>query len=280
MTAGGSAISSGAEVNKNVTVTLANGSDTGSVQSGHYTTKFTVVRDGTTVSNNITGSETYSAEGNYTVTVTTYDQSGRHSTRSYTFMIDKTKPVCGSNNGKTTWINSSRTVTVNCSDPNGVAKSGCTASSFSNTWSSSTTTSSITIRDQAGNTTSCGVNVYVDVDKPVCGTRTGASTTWTGSNRTISVACSDPNGNGRSGCTKSSFSNTWSSTTTTSSITIKDVAKAAGVGIGTASYALNGTGGTKVSAAIREKVIAKAMEMNYKINPFYNCYYDNDYFGC
>ena len=221
MNAGGSNISTGAKVNKDVTITLHNGSDTNSsvANSGHYTTKYTVVRDGTTVDNNITASKTYSAEGNYTVTVTTFDQSSRSSTRSYTFMIDKTRPVCGSNTGLKTWVNTSRTVSVNCSDPNGVANSGCTSSSFSDTWASSIKNGTITIRDSAGNTNSCTVPVYVDIDKPTCGSISGSSKTWTNQKRTISVGCNDTGG---SACKQTSFSKSWTSTTQTDTITISD----------------------------------------------------------
>ena len=220
MTAGGSTIASGAEVNKDVTVTLKNGSDTGSVQSGHYTTKYTVKREGSVVDNNITSSKTYSAEGDYEVIVTTTDQSGRTKTRSYTFMIDKTVPVCGSDDGSTTWINTSRKVTVGCTDPNGVATSGCSASTFNRTWSTSTKQSMITISEQAGNTKACGVNVYVDVDKPTCGSNDG-TTSWTINDRKVTVNCNDTGG---SECSKSSFNDTWTTTTKTSSITISDVA--------------------------------------------------------
>ena len=218
MQAGDNDIETGAKVNKDVTVTLHNGSDKGNIQSGHYTTKYTVVRDGTTVDSNISESKTYSVEGNYTITVITFDQSGRSATSSHTFMIDKTKPVCGNNNGLTTWINTSRTVTINCSDQNGVAQSGCTATSFRKTWKTSTKTSTITISDNAGNSVECPVNVYVDVDKPTCGSNTG-STKWVNQKRTIEVNCNDTGG---SRCKQTSFSDSWSSTTQTSSIKISD----------------------------------------------------------
>ena len=51
-------------------------------------------------------------------------------------------------------------------------------------------------------------------------------------------------------------------------ITIKDVARLAGVGIGTASYSLNGKGASRVSEATRQKVIAVAEKLHYKPNTF------------
>ena len=51
-------------------------------------------------------------------------------------------------------------------------------------------------------------------------------------------------------------------------ITIKDVARLAGVGIGTASYALNGTKTNKVSDATRQRVLDVAEKLHYKTNTF------------
>lgn len=133
-------------------------------------------------------------------------------------MIDKTAPVCGSNTGVKTWTASDRVVRVNCSD----ATSGCTNNSFSKTYNTANKvviTDNITIKDKASNTKSCSVDVYVDKEKPKCGAITGASTSWTAGNRTITVACSDGNG---SGCKKSSYTQTFSSTTKTANITIED----------------------------------------------------------
>ena len=134
----------------------------------------------------------------------------------YNYYVDVTKPDCGSSSGEnTTYTRNSVTVSVGCSDAN----SGCTQNSFSNTWSSTRVTGNITIRDNAGNTRSCGpYNVYIDKTAPTCGATSGESTSWTSSDRTISVACSDAN----VGCSQTSFSRTWSSTTTTSSIQISD----------------------------------------------------------
>ena len=80
---------------------------------------------------------------------------------SSSYKIDTVKPSCGTISGaSTTWTAGNRTITVGCSD----STSGC--SSTSKTFTSTTTTSSITLYDNAGNSTSCSVNVYVDKDKP------------------------------------------------------------------------------------------------------------------
>ncbi len=80
---------------------------------------------------------------------------------SSSYKIDTVKPSCGTISGaSTTWTAANRTITVGCSD----STSGC--SSTSKTFTSTTTTSSITLYDNAGNSTSCSVNVYVDKDKP------------------------------------------------------------------------------------------------------------------
>ena len=133
--------------------------------------------------------------------------------------VDKSDPICGTASGSsTTWTNSNRKITVPCTDPGG---SGCEKTSYSNTYSSNTTTSTITIKDKVGHTTNCSVDVYVDKTAPTCGTPTGTSTTWTNSNRKISVPCTDTGG---SACEKSKYEQTFSTSTKTSTITIKDKA--------------------------------------------------------
>lgn len=145
-------------------------------------------------------------------TIQIRDNVGNARNCSVNAYVDKTPPTCGSNNGSTSWTNSSRTISVNCSD----SQSGCSKSSFSQYFSSNTKTSSITIRDNVGHTTTCPVNVYIDKTSPTCGYNNG-STSWTNSNRTVTVNCNDSGG---SGC--SSVSKTFSSTTKTSNITLRD----------------------------------------------------------
>lgn len=137
-----------------------------------------------------------------------------------TVMIDTTKPVCGTKNHSTTWTNSNRTVSVKCSD----ATSGCKQASYSATYNDSNTknkvvkTANITIKDKAGNSNSCSMNVYVDKQKPTC-TVSGGSTSWTGGNRTVTINCNDGSG---SGCKVSSFKDTVTTTTKTKTYTVED----------------------------------------------------------
>ena len=146
-----------------------------------------------------------------TITVT----SGAGKTKACTVNVyrDASAPTCGTASGaSTSWITSgTRTITQACSD----SVSGC--SSVEKSWSTDAKTGTITVTNGAGLTTNCTVNVYRDASKPVCGTVTGGSTSWiTSGSRTISVACSDS----VSGCTSTSYSNTWSTDAKTGSITI------------------------------------------------------------
>ena len=50
------------------------------------------------------------------------------------------------------------------------------------------------------------------------------------------------------------------------SCTLKDVAKAAGVGVSTASYVLSGSGLNKVADSTRERILRTAAEMGYRVN--------------
>ena len=137
------------------------------------------------------------------------------------FYVDNTPPVCGTSNSKTNWTKGGYTVTIKCSDDEGTTdQSGCTQDEYTKVFTSSQTVqdSTITIEDKAGNKRDCPIQVYIDNRKPTCGAASGDSTSWTRSDRTVSVGCSDA----QSGCTSSSFSKTWSSTTTTSSIQIRD----------------------------------------------------------
>ena len=148
------------------------------------------------------------------------DNAGNRTTctKEVNVYVDKTAPTCGTvTNASTTWTKDSRTIKQACTETTG---SGCAKSSYDTEYSSGTTTTgSVTISDNVGNTRSCSYNVYVDKTAPTCGTATNASTTWTKSSRTIKQACNDTG----SGCTKSSYDTTYSSgTTTTSSVTISD----------------------------------------------------------
>ena len=150
-----------------------------------------------------------------TYTFTIKDRAGNTNTCKANVYLDVDKPTCGTNDGKTSWVNKDYTANVNCKDTGG---SGCSQSKFSKKLTTDGRTDSITIRDVAGNTTSCTVNKYLDKTNPTCGAITGQSTTWTKNNRDISVKCSD----NLSGCTKGSFPKTFDYSAKTDTITIKD----------------------------------------------------------
>ena len=135
------------------------------------------------------------------------------------YRIDNTNPTCGTVTGsKTYWTNQNFTISQACND----SHSGCVKNIYDQYFSSTTKTFTFTISDNAGNTTTCGVNVYLDKDYPTCGTVTGASTSWTASNRNITVQCNDKSTG--SGCTQPSFQKTFSSTTKVGKISISDIA--------------------------------------------------------
>jgi type IV pilus assembly protein PilA len=82
-----------------------------------------------------------------------------------TYTLDGDEPTCGEITGASTrWTKERRTISVKCSDPT----SGCTNSSFSKSFNTTTKEGSITIVDRSGRTKVCNVNVYVDKTKPTC----------------------------------------------------------------------------------------------------------------
>ena len=133
-----------------------------------------------------------------------------------TYKIDNTKPSCGVADGaKTTWTNTDFTITQHCSD----GESGCVKESYSKKFTTSTTTHTFTIKDNAGNTNECKVNVYLDKEKPTCGKVTGESTEWTNQDRTISVKCKEEE---YSKCKQDTFEVTFSTEGKTDNIEIED----------------------------------------------------------
>ncbi len=112
---------------------------------------------------------------------------------------DTQQPRCDGVSGEGTsssWAKS-RTITVGCKEtlyPDHA--SGCTQDTFSRTFNSTTTTSTITIRDNVNNTKACSVNVYVDTTKPRCSATTSGYST---SGVTCTVSCDDDH----SGCVSS-----------------------------------------------------------------------------
>ena len=73
-------------------------------------------------------------------------------------LTEKTPPVCGEITGdSTTWTGEDRTISIGCIDVG-----GCVEEIYSKTFNTTTEVGTITITDNAGNTTECPVNVYVD----------------------------------------------------------------------------------------------------------------------
>ena len=128
--------------------------------------------------------------------------------------IDKTPPVCGTDDGSKVWTNKNRKITVQCSD----ATSGCTTEKgYSKTFSKTTQKGKIEIEDKAGNTKECEVDVYVDKTPPKC-VVTKENNSWTNKDVEVEVQCTD----GESGCKKSTYSEVITSTTKTKKITVSD----------------------------------------------------------
>lgn len=142
--------------------TEASGGQTDELSDIYY--QYTTTGATTNATNESASSRNIEAQGTSTIQYRTCDKAGNCSayTSPLTAKVDYTAPTCGSNNGSTTWTKNNRTITVNCSDSN----SGCTQSTFSQTYKTDTKTSSIAIKDNAGNTKSCSVNVYVDKTPP------------------------------------------------------------------------------------------------------------------
>ncbi len=103
-----------------------------------------------------------------TSTIQLKDNLGNTTNCPVNVYLDNIKPTCGgrSNEG-TAWSGGSRTVYVGCNDTGG---SGCKQSTFSGTYSGAIEVgqSNITISDNANNTNTCSVNVYIDNVKPAC----------------------------------------------------------------------------------------------------------------
>ena len=134
------------------------------------------------------GSTTFSTSTK-TSTIASYtikDNAGNTVTcpsRTANVYVDKNSPTCTNSGDSTSWTNGSRTINYGCSDTGG---SGCNSSysGGSTTFSSSTKTSTIssyTIKDNAGNTVTCSsrtANVYVDKNSPTC-SFSYSTTSWT-----------------------------------------------------------------------------------------------------
>ncbi len=198
-------VASGTWTNKDVTLyggVTPDGVD--SVFSG-YTYRWT--RDGTYVGS--TKNITATSSGTYTLTVTT--GAGNSASASYTVKIDKTAPTCEYSGGSSSWTNRYVTIKIGCKDN----ESGCASGEKSETIKTLTRTKAMTttIKDKAGNSTTCTktFDVYYDGTDPVCSVNITSSGT---SGVSGNVSATDT-GSGISGSSSRSFTNIKSSTTYT-----------------------------------------------------------------
>lgn len=112
-------------------------------------------------------------------------------TKSY---IDNTGPKCIFSGNKFVkddpshfpWTNGNRTVTIGCIDTG----SGCEKDIYTQTFKEDSDSGIITIKDRAGNTTNCKVQVYVDKTKPSC-TSSGGVSKWSTKSITLLGTCKD-----------------------------------------------------------------------------------------
>lgn len=130
--------------------------------------------------------------------------------------MDRDNPTCDiRNQGSSDDWAQSRRITVSCND----SMSGC--SYYYDYNYSSVKTKTYTVSDVAGNSITCGANIYVDSEGPECNGTSGqpSANDWTNQNRTITQYCRDSGG---SGCYQSSFEKTFYSSAYTGSIYIYD----------------------------------------------------------
>ncbi len=119
--------------------------------------------------------------------------------------FDKRAPVCKETTGEsTTWQQGNRTVTVKCLDYMGNMNkiherhdSKCVQETYSKTFNTTTEQGTITIKDTAGNSTNCPVNVYVDKSAPTCRASKSDQDDTDGVN--VTITCSDT-GSGVKSC--------------------------------------------------------------------------------
>lgn len=202
-----------------------------------------------TVTNYSLTNNTSGIDGNK---VTTYfvatNTSDKKVIGSVTYKKDTEKPICGTNNGSTTWVKDKRTITQKCTDKT----SGCTKDNYVVSFTNTTKLDKIKIEDKAGNVNDCDVNVYVDNTPPTCDKPIGegSASSWTNKERKITQNCSDEG----SGC--DSVTKSFTEDATTGTITIKDkVGHETKCPVGvyidtkkpTCKLSLSGTKGNKVS---------------------------------
>ncbi|MBE6124682.1 MAG: hypothetical protein E7184_04055, partial [Erysipelotrichaceae bacterium] len=185
-------------------------------------------------------SQSYTSTANTTVYTFVRDALGQVSeSMPHTIKVDKTAPSFSDpTGGSTSWTSGNRTITLSATDAhigtiggyycNGSWVSS-SATSYECTYSSTTKTATVGVKDSLGNQTTKTVNVYVDKTKPTLGTPTGGSTTYAAS-RTITIPGSDSHSGVASyycngawvASTASSYDCTFTTTTTTATVGVKD----------------------------------------------------------
>ena len=165
---------------------------------------------------------TFNTEGKHQLKLVLYDRDGNSCIATTgEYYIDKTKPSCTSSGGSSAWRNKDLIIKGTCSDKGG---SGCTGN-VSKKYTSNTNTTKVspgTVKDKAGNSTTCPANQTVKIDKtkPTC-TSSGGSTAWTNGTRTLKGTCSDKGGSGCTGNVTKTYS-TNTNKTNLSPGTVKD----------------------------------------------------------
>ena len=153
-------------------------------------------------------SKTFNENNSFTKTWTAasydiYDNAGNKKTcesKSRNIYYDKKAPECSHRGDSTSYTKDNRKIYYGCLDSSETGQSGCNTAEQYKEFSSTTVTGTIaayTIKDAAGNSTSCAsrtANVYVDKTAPTC--TVTKSNTGTVDGLTTTVTCSD----GNSGC--------------------------------------------------------------------------------
>lgn len=142
------------------------------------------------------------------------DGSKKRATRQVV-VVDNYKPTCEQIDAPTSWINTKRTLNVKCND----IGTGCQPLKVPFELENYADNYKYLVKDKAGNTGYCYLNVYSDTKKPECSS-TGGSTSWINIPRELTLKCSDS----LSGCSDFTEKKETYSNTSTSSFTVKDKA--------------------------------------------------------
>ena len=145
----------------------------------------------------------------------------------YQVKLDKTDPTCSlkvtsGTLGDNNWYTSNVNVGFNSYGDNisGISSFNIDKTSIT---SDGNTKITGTVKDKAGRSNTCSINVYIDKTKPTC-TSSGESTTWTSGDRTITSGCSDTMSN----CKTGNIPLTFTTTTKTATIGQYDIEDNAG----------------------------------------------------